>query len=97
MIPYKTEYIKDVVKISSVFDDEIRLRAIGKDTEYVITPGLMWSKLVHLNNCNGKQAAGTFHSWKALRASMVHLHPKIDWVLISGEEREGFFRRYEFV
>ena len=78
---------KDVVKISSVFDDEIRLRAIGKDTEYVITPGLMWSKLVHLNNCNGKQAAGTFHSWKALRASMVHLHPKIDWVLISGEER----------
>jgi hypothetical protein len=78
---------KEFAEIISVSNTEIRISEIGKERQYVITPGLLWNKLVHLNNCNGKQGAETFHSWKALRVSMVALHPRVDWIFTGKDER----------
>jgi hypothetical protein len=73
--------------IISIKNEEIRIAELGKSREYAITPSLLWARLLHLNNCNGKQSAETFHSWRALRVSMIALHPRVDWIITGKGKR----------
>ena len=70
---------KSIFVIESVSENEIIVLKIKTGRSYVISRNLVSNKVNHLLNCGGVLSRSSFHKWKPLSASIVHLHPLLEW------------------
>ena len=45
----------------------------------MISKNLVSDRVNHLINCEGRLQRSSFHKWKPLSATIVHLHPLLSW------------------
>ena len=70
---------KSIFVIESVSENEIIVLKIKTGRSYVISRNLVSNKVNHLLNCGGVLSRSSFHKWKPLSASIVYLHPLLEW------------------
>ena len=66
-------------KVDSVKENEIVITKVENGRNYVISKNLVSNRVNHLINCEGRLQRSSFHKWKPLSATIVHLHPLLSW------------------
>ena len=65
---------KSIFVIESVSENEIIVLKI-RLADHIISRNLVSNKVNQSLNCGGVLSRSSFHKWKPLSASIVHLHP----------------------